>query len=120
MKKGFSNKLSAAEAERLAILNEELAEAQQVISKILRHGFTSVHPRGGLNNRALLAAELGDVVASIDLVHRAGDVSGTQIATGATCKPESWRRYAHHQPKKLLAAVEEACEAREGRLRGRS
>ena len=33
------NKLSAAEAERLALLLEELGEAQQAIGKILRHGY---------------------------------------------------------------------------------
>jgi hypothetical protein len=34
----FSNELSDAEVERLAILAEEMGEAQQCIGKILRHG----------------------------------------------------------------------------------
>lgn len=36
------NQLSPAEAERLALLSEELGEAQQAIGKILRHGQPSM------------------------------------------------------------------------------
>ena len=38
------NQLTPAEAERLALLLEELGEAQQAIGKILRHGYASTHP----------------------------------------------------------------------------
>lgn len=37
----FSNKLNDAQSERLALLLEELGEAQQAIGKILRHGYQS-------------------------------------------------------------------------------
>lgn len=38
------NGLTPAEAERLALLSEELGEAQQAIGKILRHGYDSSNP----------------------------------------------------------------------------
>ena len=38
------NKLTAAQTERLAILSEELGEAQQAIGKIMRHGYDSCNP----------------------------------------------------------------------------
>ena len=39
--------LTLSRLERLALLLEELGEAQQVIGKILRHGYDSRHPDGG-------------------------------------------------------------------------
>jgi hypothetical protein len=64
---GHFNGLSPAEAERLALLLEELGEAQQVIGKILRHGYESHHPENpDDSNRALLEGELGDVMAAIE------------------------------------------------------
>ncbi len=38
------NGLTDAQAERLALLLEELGEAQQAIGKILRHGYESMSP----------------------------------------------------------------------------
>jgi hypothetical protein len=50
------NRLTPAEAERLALLLEELGEAQQIIGKILRHGYESYHPDDPeTTNRTLLA-----------------------------------------------------------------
>jgi hypothetical protein len=55
------NKLTPAQAERLALLAEECGEVIQVVGKILRHGFDSTHPEGGRTNRQWLEKELGDV-----------------------------------------------------------
>ncbi len=38
------NRLTPAEAERLAMLAEEAAEVIQIVGKILRHGYASYHP----------------------------------------------------------------------------
>lgn len=40
----FTNNLTPAEAECLAILIEECAEVQQIACKILRHGYDSCNP----------------------------------------------------------------------------
>lgn len=40
----FSNNLSDAELERLAYLAEECGEVQQIIGKIIRHGYESYSP----------------------------------------------------------------------------
>ena len=40
------NKLTPAEAERLAMLAEECGEVVQIVGKILRHGYDSQHPDG--------------------------------------------------------------------------
>ena len=63
------NGLTASEAERLFLLLEELGEVQQVIGKILRHGYESHHPNGGPNNRTLLEMELEDVLAALHLLN---------------------------------------------------
>ena len=55
------NKLTPAEAERLALLSEECAEVIMAIGKILRHGFESRHPNGGPTNRQTLERECGDL-----------------------------------------------------------
>ncbi len=87
------NGLSPAEAERLAYLLEELGEVQQVIGKILRHGYASSHPDGGPTNRELLAAELGDVIAAICLMKY--DIPYKVILS--TRPGANLYKYLHHQ-----------------------
>ena len=91
------NNLSPAEAERLALLLEELGEVQQIIGKILRHGYESTHPKGGMTNREKLEKELGDVHARIRLMWNAGDVHQVTILEYSDEKYER-RAYLHHQP----------------------
>ena len=90
------NGLTPAEAERLAILAEECAEVIQVVGKILRHGYHSTHPDGGLTNMELLEKELGDVLAAERLMIREGDVSEANIARAKTDKALRIGRYMHH------------------------
>ena len=97
----FSNQLSDAETERLALLSEELGEAVQAIGKILRHGYTSVNPdkpEDG-NNRDRLTVELGDVLASIKLLTAAGDIRQETLDVAIACKLHKVARYMHHQPQ---------------------
>lgn len=96
----FSNGLSDAQAERLAILAEEMAEVTQVIGKILRHGYESgAEYTNGRTNRDLLADELGDLRVAVRMVMRAGDISVGRMAAHATAKEESIQQYLHHQVK---------------------
>lgn len=66
---GHYNKLTPAEAERLAMLAEECAEVIQVVGKILRHGYESFHPNDPLiTNREILCMELMDLHAVVELM----------------------------------------------------
>jgi NTP pyrophosphatase (non-canonical NTP hydrolase) len=69
------NELTLAQRERLAILTEELGETQQVIGKILRHGWDSSHPKNNIPNRQLLETELGDILAALYLLQYGNDIN---------------------------------------------
>lgn len=66
------NNLTPAQTERLAILAEELGEVQQIIGKVLKHGYESCNPDNLdlRTNRQLLLAELTDVEAAITIIGR--------------------------------------------------
>ena len=100
--KKFSNKLTPAEAERLALLIEECAEVIHVGTKILRHGYASLHPNGGQNNRTLLEGELGDLQAAVALMLVAGDIDGETIVSETEDKFETVPKYLHHQSAALI------------------
>lgn len=92
------NQLTPAQAERLAILGEELGEVQQVIGKILRHGFNSYHPDNkDVTNREMLTKELGDVEAAIDLLVIAHDLDDDAIGEYKRIKLEKIKQWVHHQ-----------------------
>jgi NTP pyrophosphatase (non-canonical NTP hydrolase) len=95
------NRLTPAEAERLALLMEECAEVQQVIGKILRHGYESTHPDSSTTNRELLHMELGDLFASVHLMADNGadekDVSMDTIEFHKEEKLGRIGKYLHHQ-----------------------
>jgi NTP pyrophosphatase (non-canonical NTP hydrolase) len=91
------NQLTPAQAERLAMLLEELGEAQQAVGKILRHGYESKHPNGGPTNRASLTREIGDVLVVVELLAHADDISHQEMTLAMTKKRERVNLYAHHQ-----------------------
>lgn len=101
------NGLLPAQAERLALLLEELGEAQQAIGKILRHGLDSHHPATGSINRSALEKELGDVRFAIDLLCAAGDVNRLNIMAAIEKKSGKVGQYLHHQTAKLLEHVDQ-------------
>lgn len=91
------NNLSPAEAERLALLAEELGESIQAIGKILRHGYESRHPDGGPTNRESLEIELGDVRHAINRMTASGDLIEKNIEDRSLKKAISVEKYLHHQ-----------------------
>lgn len=92
------NQLSSAEAERLALLLEELGEAQQAIGKILRHGYESHYPERLSTNRQELEKELGDICAAIHILcERNKDLSSFNIAIARDEKIIKVEKYMHHQ-----------------------
>lgn len=90
------NKLSPAEAERLAYLLEEMGEAQQAIGKILRHGYNSRDPTNPNHkgNRCDLEREIVDVLGAIELMYKKGDILKQSINDMVDMKTY---KYMHHQ-----------------------
>jgi len=95
----FSNELTEAQIERLAILSEELGEVQQCIGKIFRHGYDSSNPTldSNRNNRDDLERELGDIQAAMYLLVRAEDVNIVNVHDRSNKKQSERWRWTHHQ-----------------------
>lgn len=93
----FSNKLSDAEAERLALLLEELGEAQQAIGKILRHGYESSWKAPAWQNRRDLEKELGHVRFAMELMNTRGDISMDAVNDYWNLKNRGVWKFLHHQ-----------------------
>lgn len=89
------NLLSAAQAERLAVLIEECGEVIKAASKVLRHGYYDA----GYNNRAHLEAELGDVLYALELMVADGDLSEAEINAKLDANmvaKAAGNKYLHH------------------------
>lgn len=97
-KKPF-NQLSNAQAERLAILSEELGEGILAIGKILRHGYESRNPLIPMSdtNRQDLERELGDILGAVMVMVDANDLDKDHISAQVDVKIESLKRWVHHQ-----------------------
>lgn len=91
------NGLTPAEAERLALLAEELGECTQAIGKILRHGYESRHPDGGPTNRESLEKEVADVMVAAKRMINNKDLSINNVNAHEIIKRCSVERYLHHQ-----------------------
>lgn len=106
----FSNKLSQAQIERLAILAEECGEVVQIVGKILRHGYDCCNPTVPVKqqkiNRVLLEKELGDALWIICKMDDAGDIDFSIPRTSADLEARMERKensvapYLHHQQQK--------------------
>lgn len=90
------NGLTPAETERIALLVEEMGEVQQVLGKILRHGYES-NWEGGPTNRESLHLELGDVLVVLQMMAEAGDIHESSIEERIEVKMEKIKRFLHHQ-----------------------
>ncbi len=95
----FSTGLSDAERERLALLLEECGEVQQIIGKILRHGYESCDPtkQGSPTNRMLLENELGDLQMAFGYMVRVGDLNFHAINAAHRRKEREAFRWFHFQ-----------------------
>lgn len=93
------NKLTPAEAERVAVLMEEAAEVIQICGKILRHGFESCHPKDikKTTNRELLEKELGDLNFAQTLMIGSSDINLSSIEKFEQSKKSKIGKYLHHQ-----------------------
>ena len=92
------NDLTPGQAERLALLLEEMGEAQQIIGKILRHGYDSWNPDDdNVSNRGLLEKEIGDILAALDMLVSSKDLNDDYFEQARIRKHQSVRKYLHHQ-----------------------
>lgn len=107
MSEAHFNGLTPGEAERLALLLEEMGEAQQIIGKVLRHGYQSYHPDDPekTTNRALLAKEMGHVYAAMQLMVIQQDISGMLIEWSRSEKRGKVGRWMHHQTEQSAEPV---------------
>ena len=96
-KEKFTTNLTESETERLAILAEECAEVQQVIMKILRHGYGSHNPfdEDKTPNRQLLNKELGDLLNAVDLLGECHDINVKAIDQYKWEKRKKIQKYLH-------------------------
>lgn len=96
------NGLSAEEEEILDIMQEELAEVIQAISKVRRHGYLSTHPDGGEDNLTAMLRELGDLDCISDIWSRSiggqanHNINQAKIKGFAIEKLQKLPRYTHH------------------------
>jgi len=95
----FNTYLTKPQTERLAILMEECAEVQQVIGKILRHGYTSYNPNDITEtpNYRLLEKELGHVFYAVALMQQNEDLNRDHIIECREEKEINIKRYLHFQ-----------------------
>ena len=92
------NELGNSEAEAIALCAEECGEAIQAAMKILRHGMEcydpgAVHTR---NNRQDLERELGQVLATIEILKADGIVFEAGLKEAKIEKLNSVFQYLHH------------------------
>lgn len=101
------NKLTPAEAERLACLAEELGEAIQVIGKILRHGYDDWSPydETRTTNRQNLERELGDISAVCQRMDEEADIDPIRVKVAHHHKMAKLPKWTHHQPDSELLAM---------------
>lgn len=95
----FETGLADAETERLAILAEECGEVIQIVGKILRHGYASHNPLSPypIQNRGLLAKEIGDLRWIISLMLSESDIAEGAVLQRERLKGASAAPYLHHQ-----------------------
>lgn len=104
------NKLSDAEAERLALLAEEAGEVVQAVTKILRHGYESTNPDGDreTTNRSALTKECGDFLAALRLMTEAQDFDDDDVRSYMFTKLRRVGWYLHHQQAGVGTPPEES------------
>lgn len=97
MEKHF-NRLTPAEAERIALLMEEASEVVHICAKVLRHGFESFspHDESRTSNRALLEKELGDLNAARRIMEVNGDIKHVNVILGESRKLDRVGQFLHH------------------------
>lgn len=93
----FSNGVSQAAEERLALFIEECGEAIQAATKILRHGFESTNPDDQVRatNREQLEHEFGHIGYAVELLARESDINMGSTLAAKVRKAKSISKWLH-------------------------
>ena len=88
-------------AERLILLAEECSEVIQIISKILRFGYSSSNPKilNSPLNRELLEQEIAHVQVAIMILNYHGEINGDRIKQFVADKLEDKDFFNHFYNK---------------------
>jgi NTP pyrophosphatase (non-canonical NTP hydrolase) len=76
------------------ILQEECAEVIVEVSKCRRFGLDSVHYKTGLVHSKMLEAELGDVLAMVDILLDQGVLSRSGLDQAIAAKKEKLKQWS--------------------------
>lgn len=82
-------------AEALGILQEECAEVIVEVSKCRRFGLDSVHYKTGIEHKIMLAQEVGDVLALIDILTDQGVLDREHLRQATEAKKEKLKQWSH-------------------------
>lgn len=95
----FSNNLTDAQLERLALLSEECAETIQIVNKIIRHGYGSCNPfdETKTTNRELLEKEIGHMQVAHAMLCDGKDIDDDNCSKSFWKKRKEVNKYLHHQ-----------------------
>ena len=80
--------------EALGILQEECAEVIVEVSKCRRFGLNSTHYKTGLVHSKMLEAEIGDVLAMIDILREQGIISQDNLEIAKQAKKEKLKHWS--------------------------
>jgi NTP pyrophosphatase (non-canonical NTP hydrolase) len=81
--------------ETLGILQEECAEVIVEVSKIRRFGIDSVHYKTGLTHNSMLEAEVGDVLAMVDILLEQGVLDLQRLEIAKQNKKEKLKQWSN-------------------------
>lgn len=92
------NKLTPAQVEKLALLSEELGEAQQAIGKILRHGYDNYHPKyPERTNKMDLEREIGHINCAVRLLVNSAALRRIDVENHCDQKIIDVKRWLHYK-----------------------
>ena len=80
--------------EILCITQEECSEVSQSVSKIFRFGWSSVHPKTGVNNKEHLEEEIGDLLCMVDILVEKCIISDSAINKARQEKREKLKTWS--------------------------
>ena len=80
--------------EALGILQEECAEVIVEVSKIRRFGLDSTHYKTGQLHREMLALEVGDMLALVDILTEFGILNTEELMLAKAAKKEKLRKWS--------------------------
>lgn len=81
--------------ETLGILQEECAEVIVEVSKCRRFGINSVHYKTGIEHRAMLEMEIGDVLAMVDILVDQGLITKDGLETAVENKKRKLEQWSN-------------------------